>query len=118
MSALIYTLSMPGRNSWNGKWSGEDRAYEIVRAIPAGLKHHVKAERIVESGPYRYRWPDGWCASISVRIAEGSAVTKARRKSAGFCGYDWMVKSIEMDGDIYGPDQPKPISTSFEGTKP
>ena len=110
MSALIYTLSMPGRNSWNGRWSGEDRIYAAIRRLPAGKKHEAKADRIIAGSPYRYRWPDGWCASFSVHRAKGRDVTAVRRKTNGFCGYDWMVDSIEADGDIYGPDQPKPTT--------
>jgi hypothetical protein len=28
-----FTLSMPGRSSWNGGWSGEGRHFAIVRTL-------------------------------------------------------------------------------------
>ena len=108
MSVLVYTLSMPGRNSWNGRWSGEDRIYAITRPIRNSKKAREKADAILAGRRYSYRWPDGWCAAISVSEVSAREAAAIRRKSAGFCGYGWMVQSIEADGDIYGPDQPKP----------
>ena len=32
---VLFTLSMPGRNSWNGRWSGEGKKYNIVRKMTA-----------------------------------------------------------------------------------
>ena len=100
MTALVYSLSMPGCPSWNGRWSGEGRCYAIVETIPAGKKYAEKAEQIVANGPYSYRWSDGWCASIRVHIAERTEINRIRRASHGFCGYDWMVQSIKEHGDI------------------
>lgn len=98
MSALVYELSMPGRNSWNGRWSGEDRVYAIVRSIPRGKKHDERAAGRV--GSYSYSFGDGWVARVDVRIVDGKEGARIRRKSQGFCGYDWMVSSIIQHGEI------------------
>lgn len=100
MTALVYVLSMPGVASWNGRWSGEDRFFAIVETIPFGKKHDERAAKIIAGSPYSYAWSDGWRASVSVHLATGRDVTNARHKSQGFCGYDWMVRSIKEHGEI------------------
>lgn len=87
---LAFSLSMPGRSSWNGKWSGEGRPYVIVRS----LRNKRDAERIIQKGAYRHAWNDGWTACVSVRAVDSKEASRLRRKSAGFCGYDWMVNNI------------------------
>jgi hypothetical protein len=101
MSALIFTLSMPGVNSWNGRWTGEEKVYEIIMPIRRTKVHLAKCEKIVADGPYSYAFGDGWRASVDARIEHDTAkIRQARRKTAGFCGYDWMVESIYWDGFI------------------
>ena len=41
-----------------------------------------------------YRWDDGWTACVSCRIVDAKEAAKLRKKNRGFCGYDWMVRSI------------------------
>jgi hypothetical protein len=91
---------MPSRSSWNGRWGGEENYYAIVRSVPTGKKHTERANTLVGNGPYRYAFGDGWAAQVSVKLIEGAAVTKARKRSKGFCGYDWMVESILRHGEI------------------
>lgn len=105
MSAIVYSLSMPGSPSWNGRWSGEGRCYAIVKPIRPTKKHTAKCQQIADGGPYSFRWNDGWCASVSVRIVDGAEARKIRRASQGFCGYNWMVDSIERFGRILDTPQ-------------
>jgi hypothetical protein len=91
---------MPSRNSWNGRWSGEENYYAIVRTLPAGKKHSEKAARIVANGPYRHSFGDGWAAQVNVKILGSKDITRARKRSRGFCGYDWMVDDILQHGEI------------------
>jgi hypothetical protein len=93
---ICFTLSMPNVGSWNGRWSGEGTLYAIVRSYSK-----VTAEKILSKGSYYYRWDDGWGASVSVRKIDGSESRKIKRASKGFCGYDWMIDSIELYGSIY-----------------
>lgn len=102
---ISFELSMPGVNSWNGRWSGRDKVHAIVKTF---TKNHPKL------GYYSYDFGDGWRAGITVREVTVPAAKMLRKQSSGFCGYDWMVDSIISDGDIYGPTQPKP-ETKGEG---
>lgn len=102
MKTLIFQLSMPGNNSWNGKWSGEGKCYAIKRRVKDSTADKLTGRY------FSYNFGDGWRAGVDVRIAEGITIRSVMKRSQGFCGYDWMVDSILNDGAIYGPTQPKP----------
>ncbi len=99
-SILVFTLSMPNNNSWNGRWSGSERAYNIVKNMGTSKKAAAKAEALVEAGDFSYSFSDGWRASVNVKLVDATGARKARKISDGFCGYDWMVSSILYHGDI------------------
>lgn len=88
MVRLIFELSMPSRNSWNGRWSGEENKYTVAKRVTdkkaADLKDY-----------YSYAFGDGWVAGITIRQAKPRE--KASRK---FCGYEWMINSILCHGEI------------------
>jgi hypothetical protein len=106
---IEFTLSMPGRNSWNGRWSGESTHYAIVKSLPDAQANALLDGKNRES--WGYNFGDGWFASVEAReVPKGERL----RKSAGFCGYDWMVQSILADGEIYGPMNPRPTPTPAE----
>jgi len=102
---IAFILSMPNVGSWNGKWSGENSVYAIVKSV-SGKKRIAKLQSLV--GSYSYNFGDGWRAAIAVQIVDAKEARQIRRISSGFCGYEWMVDSIISDGAIYGPTQPKP----------
>ena len=106
---LVFILSMPGRASWNGRWSGEDNLYAIVKSF-TGKKGKEKAEKILEIPHYSYGWSDGWRAAIQVSQVDSAAAKRYRKNSKGFCGYDWMVESIVKHGAIY-TDHEKPVGS-------
>ena len=93
---LLFTLSMPGRNSWDGQWSGEDRYHAITRNFNGtfGYTNLDSGRHISEKGYYHYSFGDGWAAGVSVKEVTSREAEAARKKSSGFCGYDWMVDSI------------------------
>lgn len=99
MSHLIFKLSMPGRSSWNGRWSGEDKLYAIVKPIGRSAAARLKADEILSKRYFSHRWSDGWCASIEVIEGDSTEVRRVRKHSKGFCGYDWMVANIMSHGD-------------------
>ena len=90
---IIFTLSMPKRGSWNGKWSEEDRVY-------ARIFHNNDVPKDIIGKDFYYNWDDGWCACVSVTKVDSKEAAKIRKKSAGFCGYDWMIRSIIKNGEI------------------
>jgi hypothetical protein len=91
-----FKLSMPGRASWDGKWSGEDRNYTIVKTLPRKTMWKLFAEGALTNS-WGYSFGDGWHASVSARIVPPGERLK---KSYGFCGYDWMVDSILTNNKI------------------
>lgn len=98
---IAFDLSMPGRASWNGRWSGEEQPHVLVRNI----RSKKTAERVLGANSYSYSFGDGWVASVHVREVCGQESRKLRRKSAGFSGYDWMVESIVLYGEIRCPSR-------------
>ena len=96
---LVFTLSMPGRSSWNGRWSGEEKTFAIVKPFTT-QKQIAKAQEILAKGYFSYGWSDGWRAGIAVSTCDAAGARKVRAKSSGFCGYDWMVESILARGCI------------------
>lgn len=85
---IIFELSMPSNNSWNGKWSGAKNKYTVAKRLTDKTAKSLK-ER------YYYNFGDGWMACISVRKA------KPREKVTNkFCGYNWMIDSILYNGEI------------------
>lgn len=89
---LAFKLSMPNVGSWNSKWSGEDHLYIKTKAFYG--KSIVKALKIASERYYHYNFGDGWSAAITVSIVDAKEASKLRKKSKGFCGYDWMIDSI------------------------
>jgi len=91
---------MPNNNSWNGKWTGEDNLYAKTINFGRSKKSNFIAETILNKGYYYYNFGDGWGAGITVEEVDAKEAKQIRNKSAGFCGYDWMVDSIRSHGDI------------------
>ena len=107
METLYFVLSMPSNNSWNGRWSGEEKVFAVKRSFRA--KDLQTSDAIARRGYYSYNFGDGWRAAIEIKRLSTADGARLIRKSSGFCGYDWMVDSIIRDGDIYGPTQPKRV---------
>lgn len=100
MLTVIFDLSMPNNNSWNGKWSGESNRHCITKRLP-----DKKAEEL-DGESFYYNFGDGWGASVSCKISSDAAETrKAKKESNGFCGYDWMVSEILSHGEILPLEQ-------------
>jgi hypothetical protein len=91
-----FKLSMPGKASWNGKWSGE--SYNHTRTKRLGEKALAKLMGGESERSWSYRWDDGWCACVTARVVPTGEKLK---KSDGFAGYDWMISSIMSYDDIY-----------------
>ena len=97
---LVYELSMPNVGSWNGQWSGQNNYYATVVNYGRGKAKTELAQKILEGRYYHYNFGDGWSAGIYVKQVDAREAAKCRRKSKGFCGYEWMIESIENHGKI------------------
>lgn len=94
-----FTLSMPGVNSWNNRWSGEEYLYARVRKFNKSDCKNL--ETILEEGYFSYDFGDGWRAGISIEKIDSKEAARVRKNSRGFYGYDWMIDSILSDGYIH-----------------
>ena len=93
---IQFTLSMPNNNAWNGKWSGEGNLYAVVKSYRA----KGTVEKLLATDYHYYNFGDGWGAGVSIKEIDAPEARKVRKNSRGFCGYDWMIRSIEMHGEI------------------
>ena len=113
---VSFRLTMPNVGSWNGRWSGAERKYYVVRKfsdIYMKSKDHFKELLDNGSDSWYYSWNDGWGANVTAEIIGGNESRKRMRVSAGFCGYDWMIDSICMYGKIYAShERPKEMMSS------
>lgn len=100
---ISFQLTMPNVGSWNGRWTGESKKYYVVENISTRyLKSQEHFKRLLEErrDSWHYSWSDGWGANVTVEIIDASEAKKRRKESAGFCGYEWMIKAIKYDGNI------------------
>lgn len=98
---ICFELSMPNRGSWNGGWSGEKDLFAKVVTFSNSKAGKAKAEEILSGISYYHRWDDGWGASVSVREVNSVEARQIKKKSKGFCGYDWMIDNIRSHGSCY-----------------
>jgi len=91
---------MPNVGSWNNRWSGEKDFYAKVFNLGRSKEATLKAQSILDTGSFYHNFGDGWGASISVRKVDSNEARSIRRKTKGFCGYDWMVNEIITFGEI------------------
>jgi len=97
MKTIAFRLSMPRNNSWNNRWSGEELIYVRVQALTNTI-----AQRVLQQGYYSHSFGDGWVAMISVEEVSKEKAKELKKKSKGFCGYDWMIDNIKWYGDASG----------------
>ena len=86
-----FTLTMPSVGSWDGKWTDEDNLHYRSRKLPKDKETELKGKS------FRYDFGDGWTAEISCKKVDVATDTKLTRKSAGFCGYDWMIDDVSLE---------------------
>lgn len=103
MLKVEFRLSMPRVGSWDGGWSGSGRNYSIVKSLNKDRAGYLLKGRTERS--WIYAFGDGWTVEVSARVVPKG---ERQQKSDGFMGYEWMVRSILSDGEIYGPARPKP----------
>ena len=101
MRYLQFTLDMPNRGSWNGRWSGEGNFYaKVVSFSDRNKSNKEKIDSLLKEPYHYYRWNDGWGASVTIKEIDAKTARQVKKKTNGFCGYDWMVNSIINKGFI------------------
>ena len=92
---IEFRLTMPGINSWNGTWTGAGKNYLIYLTMCKKSTTDLFSGHAEKS--FHHDFGDGWRANVSARIMD---VGEKKKKSAGFCGYDWMVDNILAHNQI------------------
>ena len=90
---IVFELTMPNKGSWNGKWTQEGQLFVRIQRERDVPKEYWNKE-------YYYHWDDGWTACVTVTRMPANEARKLERKSKGFHGYDWMIRSIIKHGAI------------------
>lgn len=93
---ILFELTMPNVNTWNGHWSGEGKRYYSRRTVKAAQDPENK----LDSGYFYYNFGDGWGAGVITKRVTAAEANRAMKKSAGFQGYDWMIDEILTYGKI------------------
>jgi hypothetical protein len=107
---ISFELTMPNVGSWNGKWTGADKKYYIIKKVSKKYfekQEHFKDLQAKGNDNWYYNFGDGWGANVRAEIIDGAEATKRRKNSKGFAGYDWMVQSIIFYGEITTETQRK-----------
>lgn len=108
---MEFKLDMPNVGSWNGRWTGEKeyhaRVINFTQKYGSSKNALEKADKILKGSSYYYNFGDGWGMDISVRVVDSKEAAKIRKKSAGFCSYDWAIDSILQYGEILNSAQRK-----------
>ena len=113
---IAFTLSMPGCASWDGKWSGASRRYVIIKDFGRTIKGSKRAAGLLAEGGYwSYSFGDGWVAGVQAKMVDGKQARKLRVESDGFCGYDWMVRSILAHGKILNSKEEEELKAQAQG---
>lgn len=98
MPNVLFELIIPNVGSWNGHWSGEKNKHLLFKTLPSEVAKQLDGES------WFYTWDDGWTAGIKARtMHDGAETRRLKALNKGFCGYDWMVKSIIACGEIRKP---------------
>jgi len=106
---ISFTLRMPNNNSWDGKWSGDNDLYVIIKDFGRTKKGNARAEELLKQPYHYYAFGDGWGASVHLKEVTPEEARKLKKKSKGFCGYDWMVISILDHGRILTIEEEKEL---------
>lgn len=100
---ISFELTMPKAGSWNGKWSGENDKYFVIKTVSKKYfdnNKYFETLRKNNRDSWEYNFGDGWIAKVNVEIIDSKEAKKRKKISKGFSGYEWMIKSIMNSGEI------------------
>ena len=89
MTIIMFELSFPSRNSWNGRWSGDEKKHTVRRKLSPAKKEELVGRH------FFHNFGDGWSACVSVREPNFR-----EKPTNNFQGYNWMINSIINTGKI------------------
>lgn len=99
---ISFQLTMPNVGSWNGKWTGADKKYYVIRSYRGHEANKILGKFFQEGQKtvFRYDFGDGWIAAVTMEVVDTKEGNKRQKASAGFCGYEWMIDEILKHGRI------------------
>lgn len=103
---ISFKLTMPSNSSWNSKWTGDSKKFYVVEDISKrwlGKQEYFKDLITNGRDSFSYSFGDGWVASVEVEIIDAEEAKARKKQSAGFAGYEWMIRSIKTYGEIKKP---------------
>ena len=96
-TVALFILTMPGTNTWNGKWTGEGGLYAYSKVA---FRRGKQIYENLKEGYSEYNFGDGWRAGVRVTYVTKSEANKTMRASNGFRGYEWMCEELMTLGRI------------------
>lgn len=99
MIRVEFSLSMPSHRSW----SGNNKRYLKRRNLTDKYAAKLGLDKQKQKSWYHH-FGDGWSACVNARVMNAG---ERGEKSAGFCGYDWMVDNIIWYGQTERPQTEK-----------
>lgn len=106
---VSFQLTMPNVGSWNGKWTGASKEYFVIRTFTKKEVDNNKTLSNFRDGGHSWTFPydfgDGWTARVIAQIVDAPEANNRLKRSAGFCGYEWMIDSILKHGKIIVEDK-------------
>ena len=66
---VSFELTMPNVGSWNGKWTGADKKYFLIKNLSKSELANIafKDGRV----SFYYNFGDGWGANVAAEIVDG-----------------------------------------------
>ena len=113
---VCFNLSMPNVGSWDGKWTGADNLHARVKSFRS-KKDIAMIEEKLGKRSYRYDFGDGWSACVVLTEITQKEANRIKRKSTGFCGYDWMIDSILDFGKIMNSVDQAKLSETLKASE-
>ena len=100
---VSFELTMPNVGSWNGKLTGADKKYFLIKKLSKSQLANIPFKDGRAS--FYYNFGDGWGANVTAELVDAKEASRRRRNSKGFASYDWMVDEIVEHGRILSRDE-------------
>ena len=100
---VSFELTMPNVGSWNGKWTGADKKYFLIKSLSKIQLSNIDFKE--NKASFYYNFGDCWGANVTAEIIDAKEAIRRRKNSMGFAGYDWMVAEIIEHGRILSRDE-------------
>ena len=74
---IAFIITMPNVGSWNGRFSGANKLFCVIKKITAA-KEKTRAQSLIGQDFY-YNFGDGWGANVEVRQVSAEEAKKMKK---------------------------------------